>query len=240
MTENQAQEHYLAYLAGGLFTQYDLASNVHLKAAVWRLSSGKFELDLPQSKELRQLEREDLAAYIRNADILRLVEADILIARFDGQELDTGALVEFMIARMLGKPTVILRSDSRHADSSGLDEPYNLMVKNWPRTIELQVDSFNDYIQMITEARETNQDSASSQLFLEAELSAAQKGFDSLATRLIGAMNAVLQLDSPYPGDLRELVYKAVRYTPGADFDQLLTEHRLSETLQKLKEHNTV
>ena len=64
MAENQAHgeappassedhtENYVAYLAGGLFTQYDLAANVRLKISVWRLSSGKFELDLPQSKEL--------------------------------------------------------------------------------------------------------------------------------------------------------------------------------------------
>ena len=251
MAENQAHgeappassedhtENYVAYLAGGLFTQYDLAANVRLKESVWRLSKGKFELDLPQSKELRQLEHEDLAAYIRNADLLRLVEADILVARFDGQELDTGALVEFMIAKMLGKPAVILRSDSRHSNSNGLDEPYNLMVKNWPRTIELQVDSFGDYLQMIAESRETTRDIDSSQLLLEAELSAAQKGFDNMATRLIEALNAVLKMNSPYPGDIRELVYEAVRYTPGAGFDQVLSEDRLSETLTKLKGNNT-
>ena len=45
MTEKQAQENYVAYLAGGLFTQYDLAANVRLKAAVWRLSNGRFGLD---------------------------------------------------------------------------------------------------------------------------------------------------------------------------------------------------
>lgn len=238
-TENLS-ESYLVYLAGGLFNQYDLASNVHLKEAVWRLSNGRFELDLPQSKELRQLDRHDLAEYIRNADILRLVEADILLARFDGQELDTGTVVEFMIAKLLGKPTVIIRSDSRHLNSDGLDEPYNLMVKNWPRTIEVYVDSLMDYIQMIGESRETRRDSASASLILEAELSVAQKGIDAMAIRLIEPLNSVIEMDSPYPENLRELVYEAVKYTPGSGFDQLLTEQRLRKTLQKLVKHHTL
>jgi hypothetical protein len=47
---------YTVYAAGGIFTQHDLATNVFIKDAVWKLSNGKFELALPQSKELRELE----------------------------------------------------------------------------------------------------------------------------------------------------------------------------------------
>ena len=34
---------YTVYSAGGLFTQGELATNVLIKDAVWRLSNGKFQ-----------------------------------------------------------------------------------------------------------------------------------------------------------------------------------------------------
>jgi nucleoside 2-deoxyribosyltransferase len=233
-------ESYLVYLAGGLFTQHELATNVSLKEAVWRLSNERFELVLPQSKELRQLDRPNLAAYLRNADLQQVIQGDILIARFDGAELDTGTVVEFMVAKMLGKPSVIIRTDSRHLTSNGLDDPYNLMVKNWPRTIEIHIDSVIDYIQMITKARETLGDTQSGGPFLEAELATIRRGIDAIAVRIIEALNAVVEMESPLPSELQEVVYQAVRYAPGAGFDQLLSEHQLKATLQKLMNHKTL
>jgi nucleoside 2-deoxyribosyltransferase len=233
-------ESYRAYLAGGLFTQHDLATNVSMKEAVWRLSNGRFDLVLPQSRELRQLDRPDLAAYLRNVDLHQVVQADILIARFDGPELDTGTVVEFILAKMLGKPSVIVRTDSRHLTSHALDDPYNIMVKNWPRTIEVYIDSLMDYVQMFAEARETFLGNESERLVLEAELATIRRGIDAMAVRIIEALNAVVAMESPYPPELREVVYEAVRYAPGAGFDKLLMDHHLKVTLQKLMKHNTL
>ncbi len=55
---------YRVYSAGGLFTQDELATNILIKEAVWRLSNGKFQLFLPQSRELRELDRPDVEAYL--------------------------------------------------------------------------------------------------------------------------------------------------------------------------------
>jgi nucleoside 2-deoxyribosyltransferase len=231
---------YLVYLAGGLFTQHELATNVSMKEAVWRLSSGRFELVLPQSKELRQLDTPDLPAYLRNADLYQLVQSDVLIARFDGPELDTGAVVEFMVAKMLGKPSVIVRTDSRHLTGDGLDDPYNLMVKNWPRSITVHIDSVIDYVQKIAETRETLPDKGSEERILEAELAIVRKSTDAMAVRVIEALNSVVTMESPYPLELREVVYEAVRFAPGAGFDQLLTATHLRTTLQNLMAHRTL
>jgi len=233
-------DRYRVYLAGGLFTQHDLATNVSMKEAVWGLSNGRFELVLPQSKELRQLDRPDLAAYLRNADLRQLVQSDVLIARFDGPELDTGAVVEFMVAKMLGKPSVIIRTDSRHLTGDGLDDPYNLMVKNWPRSIVVHIDSLIDYVQKLAEARETLHENESDERILEAELAIVRTGTEAMAVKVIKALDSVVALESPYPPELREVVYEAVRYAPGAGFDQLFTVHHLKTTLQKLMAHHTL
>ena len=122
---------YTVYDAGGLFNQHELTTSVLIKEAVWRLSNGRFALVLPQSKDLKELDAlEELdAAYLRNADLLGVVKADIVIARFDGLELDSGTVVEFTMAKCLGKPTVILRSDFRHLAGTGIEDPYNLGIR---------------------------------------------------------------------------------------------------------------
>ena len=111
--DDAVENKYTVYAAGGIFTQHDLATNVFIKDSVWKLSNGKFELVLPQSKELRKLDRPDNAAYIRNVDLIQVVKSDLVIARFDGLELDAGTVIEFMLAKFLGKPTVILRCGLR-------------------------------------------------------------------------------------------------------------------------------
>jgi nucleoside 2-deoxyribosyltransferase len=233
-------EPYLAYLAGGLFTQHDLASNVSMKEAVWRLSNGRFAVVLPQSKELRQLDQQDLAAHLRNLDLLELIRADILIARFDGPEIDAGTVVEFMLAKMLGKPAVIVRTDSRHIATDGLDDPYNLMLKSWPRTAVVHIDSVIDYVQMMAASREELCDTQSVELLLEAELAIVNRGMDAVASKLIDAMEAVIGMESPYPPELRTVVYEAARYAPGCGFHQLLSRQRLEPILQRLVERNTL
>ena len=91
--DEAAGNKYTVYAAGGIFTQYDLATNVFIKDSVWRQSNGKFELVLPQSKELRELDRPDLAAYIRNVDLMRIVKSYLFLARFVGLELDAGTII---------------------------------------------------------------------------------------------------------------------------------------------------
>ena len=172
---------YKVYAAGGLFTQHELATNVLIKEAVWRLSNGRFQLVLPQSKELKELD----AAYLRNVNLLDVVKADIIIARFDGLELDSGTVVEFAIAKSLGKPAVILRCDYRHLSGKGLDEPYNLMVRSWPRTVEVHIDSLLNYVGLLAKERKALGDRVTFQATIKAELNTVQKSADEIAKKII-------------------------------------------------------
>ena len=161
---------YVIYSAGGLFTQDELTSNILLKEAIWRLSGGRFQLFLPQSREIQELDRPDVQAFIRNMDLLEVIKADMMLARFDGLELDSGTVVEFTVAKLLGKPTVILRSDFRRSSCSGLSEPYNLMVMNWPRTVEIHIDSYMLWADMFSLEGQGNGDRDTLQGIMELEL----------------------------------------------------------------------
>jgi nucleoside 2-deoxyribosyltransferase len=231
---------YTVYAAGGLFTQHELTMNVLIKEAVWRFSDGRFELFLPQSRELQELDRPDIEAYIRNLDLLEVVKADIIIARFDGLELDSGTVVEFVVAKSLGKPTVILRCDFRGLSGTGPETPYNLMVKSWPRTLEVHMDCLVNYASLFAQERQALGDSGTFQATMKAELGTVQKSVDEIAKKLIDGLDAVLKMESPYPPEYQESVYKAFRYSPGSGFHQLLTENELDEIIQRLGKNRTL
>jgi nucleoside 2-deoxyribosyltransferase len=223
-----------------LFNQYELAMNVSIKEAIWRLSGRRFQLFLPQSRELRELDRPDVEAYIRNDDLVEVVKADILLARIDGLELDSGLVVEYIVAKSLGKPTVFWRSDFRRLSSAGRNDPYNLMVKSWPRTLEIHTDAFVMYAGLFAQERAALGEGDTFQDTMQAELGTAQKSIDAVARELIDAMDAVLKMASPYPPAVRESVYRAFRYSPGSGFDQMLTESELADTIQRLRRNGTL
>lgn len=231
---------YTVYSAGGLFTQDELAANVLLKEAVWRLSSGKFQLFLPQSRELQELDRPDVEAYIRNTDLLEVVKADIVLVRFDGLELDSGTVVEFVVAKSLGKPTVVLRSDFRRSSCTGLAEPYNLMAKNWPRNIEVQLDSFRLWADLLSKERQVSSDGDMFQAMMRAELGMVKTSVDEIAKQVIGGFEAVLEMESPFPHEYREVVYQALRFSPGSGYSELMTERELDKIVQRLRRNGTL
>jgi len=231
---------YTVYSAGGLFTQDELATNILIKEAVWRLSNGKFQLFLPQSRESRELDRPDVEAYLRNVDLLEVVKADIVLARFDGLELESGTVVEFAMAKSLGKPTVILRCDFRRLSGTGLSEPYNLMAKNWPRTVDIHLNSFVVWASLFAEERQALGDNEPFQATMKAELGTVQKSVDEIAKQVIAGMEAVIKMESPYPPEYQEVVYKAARFSPGSGFDQLLTASELGEIIQRLRKNGTL
>jgi nucleoside 2-deoxyribosyltransferase len=231
---------YTVYVASGLFNQYELAMNVSIKEAVSRLSGGRFQLFLPQSRELRDLDRPDVKAYIRNDDLVHVLRADILLARFDGLDLDSGIVVEYMAAKALGKPTVIWRSDFRRQSATSLSEPYNLMVENWPRTLEIRMDAFVMYMSLLAQERKVLGESEPFQDTMKAELGTVQKSVDEVARKLIDGLEAVLKMESPYAPEVQETVYRIFRHSPGSGFDQMLTEEELDEIIQRLRRNGTL
>jgi nucleoside 2-deoxyribosyltransferase len=228
---------YTIYAAGGLFTQHEIATNVFLKEAVARCSNGKFQLVLPQSKEMRDLDGPDAAATIRNVDLVEVVRADFLLARFDGLELDAGTVVEFMMAKALGKPALILRCDHRGLDSDTFDAPYNLMARNWPRTIEVHTPSLLSYCNAFSAVRGGD---GSFQAVLDAELDSVQRGLDELAAKITAGLDALLGMASPYPPAYQEMMYQALRFCPGSGFDTMLSAAAMSAIVERLRQHGTL
>ena len=131
---------YTVYFASELFSLKHLIGNAYLAEAIYEKSHGKYLCVLPQNLEPRRA----TAQSIRDTDIRALLSADLALFNYDGTELDSGTVIEFMFAKFADIPAVILRSDFRlGGDQAG--DPWNLMSSNYPRTETVVVNSMGLY-----------------------------------------------------------------------------------------------
>ena len=129
------------YFAGELFDLKHLTGNAMLADAIGSLSQGRYHCVLPQLLEQSAERSED----IRNNDLKQVHDCDLALFNFDGTELDSGTVVEFMYAKFLDKPSVILRSDFRLGGDQRFGEPWNLMCSFYPRTEVVLMNSMQNY-----------------------------------------------------------------------------------------------
>jgi len=131
---------FLVYFAGELFSSKHLVGNAALADAIAKESNLNFTCVLPQA-----LEEKDLGAHgIRDQDIVTLIGCDLAIFNFDGPELDSGTVAEFMFAKFADIPSLLLRTDFRRGGDQA-DDPWNLMVSFYPRTRTLCLNSMEIY-----------------------------------------------------------------------------------------------
>ena len=133
------------YFAGDLFDHKDLAGNLLLAAAIEKYSDGKYLVLLPQDGECEVVNRTSQS--IRDADFKLLFNSDLIVANFDGTDLDSGTVVEFCFAKMMDMPALLLRSDFRDSGDHTLPdgEPWNLMCSHYPRTEVLHINGMIRY-----------------------------------------------------------------------------------------------
>ena len=141
---------FTIYFGGSLFNHKDLTGNALLAEYIEKCSDNRYRCCLPQNVEQHQT----TALEIRNKDLLKLIKCDLGLFNFDGTELDSGVVVEFILAKFLDIPTVLLRSDFRTGGEKEVgDDDWNFMCSYYPRT---KVVKFNS-IQLYQEAAEESQ-----------------------------------------------------------------------------------
>jgi nucleoside 2-deoxyribosyltransferase len=133
---------YTVYLAGDLWTHKDLIGNALLAKYIKSVSRGRYVCVLPQDLE----EPVHRTVDIRNVDLKHVMTCDMAIFNFDGSNLDAGTVVEFIYAKMIDIPSVILRTDFRAAGEGNQEQdPWNLMATSWPRTKEVKLHGMAEY-----------------------------------------------------------------------------------------------
>ena len=150
-------ESYTIYFAGQLFDHKHLAGNALLASCIDSDSQGRYRCILPQNLEQRGIG----PMGIRDQDLRTVMKCDLALFNFDGSELPPGAVVEYMYAKMLDIPAVILRTDFRGGgDQNAEGDPWNLMASFYPRTRTLHLDGMQWYKDALSEGGDATQVSA--------------------------------------------------------------------------------
>lgn len=133
---------YTIYFAGALFDHKELIGNAILASYINKLSKEKYRCILPQDLE----QSTNRAVDIRNQDLNCVLACDLAIFNFDGTELDSGTVVEFLYAKTLDIPALIIRSDFRGSgDQNREGDQWNLMASFYPRTRKLEFNAMEWY-----------------------------------------------------------------------------------------------
>jgi nucleoside 2-deoxyribosyltransferase len=200
------------YFAGELFNAKHLAGNAGLAAAIQRHSDGRFVCVLPQTLE----SREEGAHFIRDEDLEHLVSSDVALFNFDGSEIDSGTVAEFMVAKFADIPALLLRTDFRRGGDQG-QEPWNLMLSFYPRTKTCCLDSMALYKAALSEGLDP--------------VDAADRMLDQIATQVIPELDALAQSKPILPKELTGPVHDWLVQFP--DFRSPESISRIRQALQR-------
>jgi len=213
-------EIFSVYFAGELFDHKDLIGNALLAMQIEKNSKGLYHCILPQNLE-QSTER---AVDIRNQDLRQVIECDLSLFNFDGADLDSGTVVEFMVAKFLDIPSVIVRSDFRSSGDQAKDgDDWNLMCSFYPRTALVQFNAMAFYQKAVRES--DSLDDAMNRLYSE------------IASLLIENLDAVRNLAPLFKGSKRQLedLYRWALRFPGSGLETLCSESSFVERIVAAK-----
>ena len=223
------KDFFFIYFGGELFNHKDLTGNAFLAEAIYRVSGGKYRCALPQNFEQRKANPKS----IRDEDILNLIQCDAAIFNYDGAELDSGTVVEFMFAKFADIPSLIVRTDFRtggDCDGEG-SFPWNLMTSFYPRTRVILANAASDYKVALRN------------YFLAdgVEYSSAMSGSEiakimteAIAKRIVEGLDGVIGEKPKMPGTLSESVFEWLKDMP--NFENPKSRERIALALRRKKE----
>ncbi|MBO5760902.1 MAG: nucleoside 2-deoxyribosyltransferase [Lentisphaeria bacterium] len=207
------------YWAGDLFDHKDLAGNLLLAEKVEFLSGGRYLPMLPQNGEVNKKRSLD----IRDGDYDLLLSCDMYLGNFDGPDLDSGTVAEFLFAKMLDIPAVLLRTDFRcPAESSTSPDPWNLMCSGYPRTRSLILHSM--------------------QLWHEATEMAVEKGkivdlyYANIAEKILKELDKCLVMEKVFSFEELAGIYRNTLRAAGGKLPEIWTEEKILALLAEKAE----
>ena len=201
---------FSVYFAGELFSAKHLFGNALLAEEIYRQSSGKFVSVVPQNLE----QRETTAHSIRDQDIRTCLSCDVGLFHYDGPELDSGTVVEFLFAKFADIPSVLLRTDFRKGGDQGSD-PWNLMTSFFPRTEVITLDAMAIYKEAFAE----NDAAASVLLETKAGSRASEVMTKIVAQKVIPALQRVIAIPPILAREKAAAVYEWLSVMPGFQGD---------------------
>lgn len=211
---------YTIYFAGELFDHKHLLGNALLASHIERQSDGRYRCVLPQDLE----QTNSRAVDIRNQDLIGVATCDLALFNFDGPDLDSGTVVEFVYAKLLDIPAVILRTDFRGGGDQDTDgDAWNLMASFYPRTRNVTLNAMAWYQEAFRES--------------DTVADAIARYCDRMASEIIEALDAV-RAEPPHLGaapDGVEHLYRWALSFPGSGIaERIAGDGSLEDTVHRL------
>lgn len=196
------------YFGGELFSSKHLLGNAMLAEAIHVRSQGRYLAVLPQN-----LEQRDTSPHaIRDQDIRALLACDLGLFNYDGPELDSGTVVEFLFAKFADIPSVLVRTDFRHGgDQEGGGDPWNLMTSFYPRTELVLLNAMELYQRGLAVVEGTLAEELAGKRSSAAGISMLAAAADGI----VAAFDKVLTTPPALPAEMRETVYRWLALLPG-------------------------
>lgn len=217
------QRTYSVFFGGELFSLKHLIGNAWLAEAIYEQSHGKFRCVLPQDF----VPAARSARTKRDSSLRGLVACDLALFNFDGADLDSGTVVEFMIAKFADVPTVLVRSDIRHGGEVR-GAPWNLMATGFPRTASVLVPSLPPYRARVQRRRIDD----ALRLAGQHGSAAAQAVCEQTASLCVRALERVLTTEPTMPKYLREEAYHWLAQLPALRGKQKALRKEFEEYLE--------
>jgi len=198
------------YFAGELFNHKDLTGNALLSSYIEQKSKGQYEIILPQNLKTAK----DRAVEIRDQNLKRIIECDLGIFNFDGADLDSGTVVEFVFAKFLDIPSVIIRSDFRKAGDQSINGgDWNLMCSFFPRTKLVRFNAMELYQDALEKSSSLSE--------------AIEQFYSKISSQLINSLNSARNIKPLLKNDKGrlELLYQWALRFPGGDLETLCSEY---------------
>ena len=195
------------FFGGELFNLKHIIGNAYLAEAIYEKSHGRYLCALPQDFDPRGT----AARTIRDHNIRSLVGCDLALFNFDGPDLDSGTVAEFMFAKFADIPSVVLRSDRRGAGGRSLQ--WNLMLNYFPRTVVVTLDGLAAYKAILRKRQRKIEEVI--RLAGQHSSADAQRMCDEVAAAVVRALDRVRETEPVMPRHLREEVYNWIPMMPG-------------------------
>jgi nucleoside 2-deoxyribosyltransferase len=231
------KQSYTVYFASELFSLKHLIGNAYLAEAIYEKSHGRYLCVLPQNIE----QRRTTAHSIRDHDLRTLLACDLALFNYDGTELDSGTVIEFMFAKFADIPSVILRSDFRHGGDQ-VGDPWNLMSSFYPRTTTVVTNSIGLYkTAMQTRQRAATRRGKTDEVVrLAGQHSSAdaQKMCEHIAAACVRALDKVSATEPVMPKHLREEVYQWLALMPNLKGNPKKLRRELETILERKVERD--
>ena len=206
------------YFAGDIFDHKDLIGNALLARYIEHSSAGRYRCVLPQNLE----QSSNRAVSIRNQDLLQVIRCDLALFNFDGDDLDSGTVVEFMLAKMLDIPALILRSDFRNAGDQNKDgDDWNLMCSFYPRARKVQFNAMAWFQAGHKDGQDVND--------------SIERLYADIGPSLVDALDEVCREPSLFEGDIERVttLYRWAREFPGCGLADLIDDTTLGALIER-------